>query len=305
MVQEEVAVLLIFGGTELEGVRLGTALAAHALAGALLLAHHGLHPQFAELQVGAQAEQAAHTRHQPHVAGKRHIAGLYEFDDIILLAVILEFEVLRVIVEGGLGVVVEVHVHLVAHLSRKREIDFLVEVETKGLATVGGQCRVVHVFHVGPHLQFCASLGLDLHPARTEDFLRRSQVKLHVGKVELVLPFCFKGFGILLPVVAAHTLADAPLLVFLGSHQQGGVQVRERHARLIAQRIGAQQAAHRGEGGRLSAFARGGRGGGRPGILACSLVALRIVGAAQGGAYGIGVVLLVIGDLGLQVLRVA
>ena len=81
---------------------------------------------------------------------------------------------MRVEVEGGIGVVVQVHVHLVAHSSIHVHIDFLIEIHAGGLAVAHGQRRVVDVLHRGTELQLGRSLGLDTHAALTENLLGRT-----------------------------------------------------------------------------------------------------------------------------------
>ena len=224
MCQPEVAVFLVFHSRDLVVRRLRAALAADALRGALLLADYGLQLQFAELHIGAQTEEAADAVNQVAVRGHRDITRLHQLDDLVLLAVVFQFQLLGIEIEGGIGVVVDVHVDLVAHLTRHAEVDFLVEVEAEGLPAVGSQRGVLHVLVGAADLQLCRALGLDLHAARSEDLLGRSQAELDVGEVELALAAGLERLLILQAVVVLHRTLQAPLLVFVGSHQDGGVQ---------------------------------------------------------------------------------
>ena len=218
------AVLLVVCRAEFEVGGLRAALTADARAGALLLADNRLDLQFAELYVCAKAEEAAHTWNEADVAGEGDVAGFDEFDDFVFLAVVFEFEVLGVVVEGGLCVVVEVHVDFVAHLAVEAEIDFLVEVKSNRFAARSCEGRVVHLLRVDAHLEFCAALRLDLDAARAEDFLSRSEVEVHVCEVELVLAFCLESLCVLLSPVLLHRVLQRPFLVFLWSHQDWRVQ---------------------------------------------------------------------------------
>ena len=169
--EEEVAVLLVVGSINLEGCCLCAAFRGDALRGRLLLRQHRLQLQLAELHVGTDAEKAAGTLHQRVVRGEGDVAGLDELDNLVLLAVVLQLQVLCVEVEGGVGVVVEVEVHLVADLGIGTEVDFLVEVEARGLTVTDRQRGVVDVLQRSTHLQLGRSLCLHTHTARAKDFL--------------------------------------------------------------------------------------------------------------------------------------
>ena len=129
--EEEVAVLLVVGGVHLEGGVLLTALRTDALRRTLLLRGDQLQLEFAELHVGTQTEQTAGALDERGIGGERDVARLDELDNLILLAVVLQLHVLRIVVEGGVGVVVEVHVHLVAYLTVHAEVNLLVEVHRR------------------------------------------------------------------------------------------------------------------------------------------------------------------------------
>ena len=310
------AVGLIVGGAELEGVCLAAALARDAGAGTLLLADHCLHLQLAELEVGAQTEEAADAWHQAHIAGERHVASLDEFHNFVFLSVVLQLHVLLVEVKGSLGVIVQVQINLVAHLAVHREIDFLVEVKAERLSAAGGQSWVVHPLHVGTHFQFGTSLSLQLHAARSENLLGRTQVEVHVGEVELVLSFVLECLAVSHAVVALHALLEAPCLVFLGRHQYGGVKIACGHAQCHSA-LSWYASAHAHGGRALLAALTAPVVLSAPTVLGvaiiwsaliipipgaalatgCSLRSLR-GGASQRGAYGVGVVSLVIGYRG-------
>ena len=104
--QEEVAVFLIVGHVELEGRHLCAALRRYALRRRVLTRNGGLQFQLAELHVGAYTEQTGGALYQRVVAGEGDVTSLDELDDFVLLAVIVQLQVLRVKVEGGVGVVV-------------------------------------------------------------------------------------------------------------------------------------------------------------------------------------------------------
>ena len=137
--EEEVAVLLVVGSVNLEGCRLHAASAGDARRRSLLLRDDRLQLELAKLPVAADAEECRSTVYERRVAGEGDVARLYELDDLVFLAVVLQLHVLRVEVEGGVGVVVEVHVHLVAHLAVDTEVDLLVEVHLRRLTVADGE----------------------------------------------------------------------------------------------------------------------------------------------------------------------
>ena len=167
------AVLLVIGHIEFESGGLDATPRRDGLRRRFLLREHRLEFQPTKLHVGSDTKETAGTLYERVVRWERHITGLYQFDDLILLALIFQFEVLRVEVEGGVGVVVQVHVHLVAHPSVHVQVDLLVEVEGCSLAVAHGQRGVVYLLDVAAHLQLSRSLGLDTHTTRTEYLLCR------------------------------------------------------------------------------------------------------------------------------------
>ena len=132
--EEEVAVFIVSICRKLEVGELHAALGADALRTGLLLRDNGADFELAELQVGTYAEERRRAAYERRVGGHGDVARLDELDDFVLLAFVVQLEVLRVEVEGRLGVVVEVEVYLVAHLAVDAEIDFLVEIEAEHLA---------------------------------------------------------------------------------------------------------------------------------------------------------------------------
>ena len=212
------------------------------------MADYRLYLQFAELHICTKAKEAADAWHEADVAGERDVTSFDELDDFVFLAVIFEFEVLGVVVEGGLRVVVQVHVDFVAHLTIEAEVNLLVEVKTYCFTTRCCKSRVVDLLGVDAHLEFCTTLCLDLHTTRTKDFLCRSKVEMHIRKVELALALCLEGFLVLMLPVLLHTVLKRPLLVFFWSHQDRRIQETGGCAQRIA-RPAWKDAAGRGSCG--------------------------------------------------------
>ena len=235
--EEEVAVFLVVGCINLEGCELHAALRTDARGIGFLLRGHELQFQSAELHIGAQTEERRCAADERRVAGERHIAGLHEFYDFVFLAVVFEFDVLGVVVESGIGVVVEVHLHLVAHRAVHVQVDFLVEIDLCGLAVVHGERGVVDVFHRGTEFQLGRSLCTDAHTARTEDFFSRTKVEVQVGKVEFLLSLGLEYLVVFLAEIVAHELLLRPLEIFLLVEHEGGSEIGLPHLRAYDVRL--------------------------------------------------------------------
>ena len=168
------AVLFIVGHIQLKGCHLRTTFRRNALGGRVLLRDNGLKLQLSKLHVRTQTKQAAGTLHQRVVRWERHITRLHQLDNLVLLTLVAQFDVLRVEVEGGVGVVVQVHVHLIAHLTVHVQVNLLVKVYGLGTTVAFRQRGVVYNLQVTTQLQLCRSLCLDAHTTRTEYLLGRS-----------------------------------------------------------------------------------------------------------------------------------
>ena len=219
MCEEEVAVFIVVVSLDVEGCELASALRAHTHRTRFLLAYHGLQVEFSKLQVRTDTEQGGGTRHERVVGWKRDVTCFNQFHDFVLLALVLQFQVLRVEVEGRIRVVVDVEVHLVAHLRVHREVDFLVEVETRHLAVALRQRWVVSELVVVAEFQFCRTLRLDLHATRTEYLFRWTQVEVHVREVELLLSLSYEERVIALTEIGLHALTLRPFQVLFRCHQ--------------------------------------------------------------------------------------
>ena len=217
---------------------MGAALRGDTLRRRFLLREDRLQLQSAKLHIGADTEQAGGSLHQGVVRREGHITSLHKFEDLVLLAVVFQLQVLRVEVEGGIGVVVQVHVHLVTHLAVHVQVDLLVEIEGCCLTVSNRQRGVVDALDVGTHFQLSRSLGPDAHATGAEDLLSRTQVEMHIGKRELFLTLVLHVLGILLPEEVSQHALLTPFLVFLRTHQQWGVQVRSAHLRADVVHVG-------------------------------------------------------------------
>ena len=218
MGEEEMSVLVVTVAGDVEPRHLRAALAADGLRLAVLLADQGLDAELAELQVGLDTEQrlaaADKRRRQVH----RHITCLDRLDDVILLAFVVQFEVLLVERERGLGVVTHVEVQLLAYLALDAGLDLLVEIEDVIVSRPHGKRRVRDILVLETEKQLGASLHLELHTARTEHFVRRTDVEFHVGDVELGLVVMLYFSDLLLPVPVHHLTLRVVVVFVLREH---------------------------------------------------------------------------------------
>ena len=219
------AVLLVVSHIQLKGSHLRAASRRYVLGGRVLLRENRLQLQLAKLHVGTNTEQAAGTLHQRVVRGEGDVTRLHQLDNLVLLALIAQLDILGVEVEGGVGVVVQVHVHLVTYLTVDVQVDFLVEVNSLGSSVSLWQRGVVDILEVSSQLQLSRTLRLDAHTTGAEYLLGRSQVEVHIRKVELVLALGSHVLRILLAEEALQLPFLAPCAVFLGSHQHRSIQV--------------------------------------------------------------------------------
>ena len=239
------AVLFVVGHIHLEGCGLCAALGGNDLRRRFLLRQYRLESQFTKLHISTDTKEAAGALHERVVRGETHVTGLNELDDLVFLALVFQFQVLGIEVEGSIGVVVQVHVHLVTHPTVHVQVDLLVEVEGCGLTVADRQRGVVDVLHRHSQLQFCRSLCLDAHTARAEDLLGWSQVEVHIGKRELVLALVLYVLHVLLAEEVAQRPFLHPLAILLGRHQHGGIQVRVADLRADIVHIGRIVILHR------------------------------------------------------------
>ena len=186
--------------------------------------HHRAQFQTTELHIGAHTEQALCTADQTRVRPHRHVTRFDEFHDFVLLSLVAQFELLRVEVESRVGVVVEVHVHLVAHLTVEREVHFFVKVKAEDAAVAFGQRGVVGEAVGRPDFQFGRSLSAHTHPAGAEDFFGRPERKLHIAEVELVFAARLKLLVVTAAEIVAHRLFDAHATHLVARHVKGHIQ---------------------------------------------------------------------------------
>ena len=212
------SVLVVTVARHFEVGHLRTALAAHRLTLRVLLTYQRLHFQFPELQIGLHAEQRLTTSNQARVQVHRYITRLNTLDNVILFALVRQFQVLLVERERCLRVVRQVEIQLIAHLTVHAHLYLLIEIEDVVITSTLRKARIFNVLVLKSEEQFRRPLHLQLHPARSEYLVRRTDVELHIGDVELLLVVVLHLAYLLLPVLV-HRLLLAVRRILLRRHQ--------------------------------------------------------------------------------------
>ena len=212
--EEEVAVLVVVVHIHRERGCLCSALGVHRLRLAVLLRHECRGCEFAKLHLGLDTEERCTTLDERRPRGHTHVSRLYELDYLVLLAFILQLEVLGIEVEGCIGVVGHVKLHFVAHRRINSGLNLLVEVEIGLSACIYRECRVVGLVRLHTHLQLYRTLCLELYSAGTEHLFKRSESKIHVEEVKWIF-LCLGCFGIFLPIVALHRLREYKIVILV------------------------------------------------------------------------------------------
>ena len=128
LAEEEVAVLFVVQTAQLELVGLCAALHGDVLRLALLIGDDGRDGSLAELQFALDTKQLLCTRDEGAVERETDVTSLEQLDDLVFLAFVFQVEFVLV-VEGGLGVLVDVEVDLVTDFGHHVELHVGVEVK--------------------------------------------------------------------------------------------------------------------------------------------------------------------------------
>ena len=194
-----------------------------------LLSNHRLQFQAPKLHICAQTKQTLSTTNERRLRGHRHITRLNEFDNLVFLPLVAQFEILCIKVERGFRVVVEVHIHLVTHLSVERKIHLFVEVKAKDTAITLRQGRIVRPSVVCPQFQFCTSLRAYSYTSWAENFLCGSERKLHIGEIKFVFSLTPIFLFIAISEIVEHRAADAFAHHFVCAHIDGRIHKMISH----------------------------------------------------------------------------
>ena len=212
------SVLVVTVARHFEVGHLRAALAAHRLTLRVLLTYQRLHFQFPELQIGLHAEQRLTASNKARVQVHRYVARLNTLDNVILFALVRQFQVLLVERERCLRVVRQVEIQLIAHLAVHAHLYLLVEIEDVVITSTLRKARIFNVLVLKSEEQFRRPLHLQLHTARSEYLVCWTDVELHVRDVELLLVVVLHLAYLLLPVLV-HRLLFAVRRILLRRHQ--------------------------------------------------------------------------------------
>ena len=91
MGQEEVAVLVILVGLDVEIVGLRTASGAHSLRFAVLLRYQSRGREFTKLQLSFHTKQGSTTMNERRSGCHTHVTGLDVLDDLVFLTLVSQF----------------------------------------------------------------------------------------------------------------------------------------------------------------------------------------------------------------------
>ena len=221
--QEVVTILVVLVHIHGELGSLRPTLGIHRLALGILLRNQTGHGQSAELQLAFDAKQRRATLYQRRPGGHRHITGLDTLHYIILLALVVESQVLGVEVESRVGIVGHIEVHTVAHRSINGGLYALIKIEIGLAARINRQRRVVGEVALHAHIDLYRPLGFKLHSTRPEYFFQRAQRKVHIQNVERGFLLVGHQSQIALAIVLLKRLAQLPVIVLLlGEHKRCG-----------------------------------------------------------------------------------
>ena len=216
---EVVAVVLILVGTDLELVAARSALHLHVLRAGLLLAHHGIHRQLAELQLGVESEQLLATLDEGRCQRERDVRRLEQLQNVVFLAFVFQLQ-LVLEVEGGIGVVVDVETDQVAYLGIEVNLQVLVEVEGGHTPLAGIALGVVAVVvhNLERQLRTAAGGNLDFRLAHQRLQLLADLVESgNFAQQASLAVVQHRAAALILPVLA-HQLLHLPVLVVLETH---------------------------------------------------------------------------------------
>ena len=135
-------------------------------------------------------------------------------------------------VEGKrcLRVVTHIEVQLRTYLTLDARLDLLVEVEDVIVSRAYSKRRVRDILVLEAEEQLRASLHLQLYTARAEHFIRRTDVKLHIGDVEFLLVIMLHFADLLLPVFM-HDLPLRKVVILLLRQHIRRRDIRVTHLR--------------------------------------------------------------------------
>ena len=167
LAEEEVAVFFVVQAAESEFVSLCAPLHGNVLLLTLLIGNDGRNGGVAKFQLALDTEQLLRTRDERAVEGETYVTCLQQLDDFVFLAFVFQGE-LVLIVEGRLGVLVDVEVDLVADSGHHVELDVLLEDEVVVAFAAFAQRFVVAETVLEAESEVDGALGTDVDGVAAE-----------------------------------------------------------------------------------------------------------------------------------------
>ena len=180
--------------------------------------NNGIDGEFAELELGVDAEEFLAAVNEGGIEGEGDIGRFEKLEDIVFLALVFELDfVLEV--EGGLGVPVDVEVEEVAYLGIEAHLDVLIKIETGDTSAVGIEVVVVAEIVHNLEGEVCASRGVDADVGYGEKAIHLLADFAETGYAaeESVVRGSVTHSGFLVPVLL-HKLVHLVTLVLLKGH---------------------------------------------------------------------------------------
>ena len=132
LAEEEVAVFFVVEAAEFEFVGLCAALHGDVLRFTFLIRNDAGNGGVTEFQFRLDTEKLLRTSNQGAVQRETHITGFKQLYDFVFLAFVFQVELVLEI-EGGLGVLVDVEIDLIADFRHHVQLNLLVEIKVCGV----------------------------------------------------------------------------------------------------------------------------------------------------------------------------
>ena len=170
LAEEEVSVFLVVEAAQLEVVGLCAALHGDVLRLALLVRHNRRNGGLAKLQLALHTKQLLGAGDKGAVERETDVTSLKELDDFVFLALVFQVE-LVLVVEGRLGVLVDVEVDLVADFGNHVHLDIHIHDEIVVAFPLFAARGVVAVGVLEAESQVDGALWTDVDGIAAEDGL--------------------------------------------------------------------------------------------------------------------------------------
>ena len=220
MRQEEVAVLVVIIGGNIERGGLCATFGVHRLSLWILLRNKRCGSQFAKLKFGFDTEQCGTTTNQRWSSGHAHITSFQILDNFVFLAFVSKFQVLIVEIKCRICVIRHIELHLITHRCCDGGLNLLIEIKVSFSTSRNRKRRVIGLVALHTHIDVERTSGFQLHTTRTEHRFQWSKTKLHIQEVERLVFLLFNGFGIFLAIILLHRLTESDVVVFVGRKKE-------------------------------------------------------------------------------------